>query len=161
MEFFMGEYGRLVIFVHVLSAFIWVGGMIAIRIAVHPVLQSLSPETEKLNRTLQILKRFYLLVAPFTFLSILTATILAVGLGFKHGDPFLYEMVHVKEGIWTVMFVNFVVMMVRRGRAEKFLKIGDVESCKKQLAIVPKYLLPINILLGVSALYLGVMLRGF
>jgi|SaaInl8_200m_RNA_FD_contig_31_2485508_length_1476_multi_5_in_0_out_0_2 uncharacterized membrane protein len=161
MEFFMAEYGRLVVFFHVLSAIIWVGGMIAIRIAVHPALQKLDPVTTKLSRMLEILKRFYLAVAPFTFLSLLTAVILGVGLGFKHGDPFLYSLMHVKEGIWTVMFINFVTMMVLRSKAEKFLKMGDVESCQKKLAIGAKYLLPLNILLGVIALYMGVMFRGF
>ena len=33
------NYGHLIVFLHVLSAFVWVGGMIAIRVAVHPVIQ--------------------------------------------------------------------------------------------------------------------------
>ena len=36
-EFFV-NYGHILIFLHVLSAIIWVGGMIAMRVAVHPVI---------------------------------------------------------------------------------------------------------------------------
>jgi len=37
MTTFFSNYGHLIVFLHVLSAIIWVGGMIAIRIAAHPV----------------------------------------------------------------------------------------------------------------------------
>jgi len=42
-------YNHTVVFLHVLSAFVWVGGMIAIRVAVHPVLQSIEDPKTKLG----------------------------------------------------------------------------------------------------------------
>jgi hypothetical protein len=37
----------------------------------------------------------------------------------------------------------------------------DFKSSKQTLELIAKYLIPINIILGLVALYLGITLRGF
>jgi uncharacterized membrane protein len=60
------EYSSIIVFLHVLSAVVWVGGMIAIRGAVHPSLQSIDDPKIKLGKTLQIVGRLFHLVIPFS-----------------------------------------------------------------------------------------------
>jgi uncharacterized membrane protein len=96
------SYGHLMVFSHVLSAFIWVGGMIAIRVAVHPVisrggvtaeemLQSdvmegmLEPK-QRLGITLQIMGRLFNLAMPFIVILFATGLIMAIATGGHHGD---------------------------------------------------------------------------
>jgi len=168
-----GTYPHEIVFLHVISAIIWVGGMIAIRLAVHPNLQLIEEPKVRLGRTLAITGRFFNIVIPFIIVIITTAIIMAVGLSFRanaideNGVVInqvamgIYNIVHIKEIIWTVMTFNFVWMYIKRRKAQKLFDIGNLKEAKETISIIPKLLLPINIVLGVIALWLGVTLRGF
>ena len=168
-----GTYAHEIVFLHVLSAFVWVGGMIAIRLAVHPNLQLIEDPKVRLGRTLAITGKFFNVVIPFILLLILTAVIMAVGLGFRAAAVDVdgniisevamhtYNLVHVKEGIWMLMTMNFTWMYIKRRKAQKLFDAGDLAGAKASVTLIPKLLLPINILLGIIALWLGITLRGF
>jgi len=156
---FFAEYAALLVFLHVISAVVWVGGMIAIRMAVHPSLKSIDDPKIKLGKTLQIMGRLFNLVIPFIIILIITAALMAIGLGFKGTD--LYWLVHAKEGIWTIMTVNFIYMYIKRNKAQKLFDSGDLAQAKMSVSNIPNLLLPINIVLGVIAIFAGVTLRGF
>jgi len=171
IEFF-GTYALEIVFLHVLSAFVWVGGMIAIRLAVHPNLQLIEDPKVRLGRTLAITGKFFNIVFPFILLLIVTAIIMAVGLGFRvtavdasgniisEAAYVTYNIVHVKEGIWMLMAMNFGWMYLKRRKAQKLFDIGNLLEAKESVALIPKLLLPLNIALGLVALWLGVTLRG-
>ena len=168
-----GTYAHEIVFLHVISAFVWVGGMIAIRLAVHPNLQLIEDPKVRLGRTLAITGKFFNIVIPFILILIITAVLMAVGLGFRtaavdvDGNVIsevamhIYNIVHVKEVIWMVMAMNFTWMYLKRRKAQKLFDAGDLAKAKDSVALIPKVLLPINILLGIMALWLGVTLRGF
>jgi uncharacterized membrane protein len=168
------NYGHLIVFLHVLSAFIWVGGMIAIRIAVHPVIQRggvtaaemlendvksamLEPK-QRLGITLQITGRLFNLVMLFIVILFVTGLMMAIATGGHHGD--LKSIFLSKEIIWTIMAINYTYMYMKRAKAWKLFSKGDVALAKAQMSFIPHLLLPINIVLGIVALWLGVSLRG-
>ncbi len=167
-----GSFAHEIVFLHILSAFVWVGGMIAIRFAVHPNLQLIADPRVRLERTLAVTGRFFHIVIPFIVLLIATATLMAVGLGFRaaavneageiisQSAYATYQLVHVKEAIWLVMTLNFTWMYLKRRRAQRLFESGDPLGAKDALKLIPKLLLPVNILLGIAALWLGVTLRG-
>ena len=149
----------LVVFLHVISAVLWVGGMIAIRFAVHYSIQNIVEPKIKIERTLENLKRFFNMVIPAIIILLITAIILILTLGFK-GTP-LYSFVIVKEAIWTIMTVVFVIIYIKRNKAEKAFIAGDFLTAKNSLAPIAKYYIPLNIVLGIAAIYFGITLRGF
>ena len=149
-------YAHSILFLHIFSAIIWVGGMIAIRLAVHPNLQLIKDTRLKLERTLAIMSSFFNLVLPFIVILLLTAVIMSLGMQFEST-----LLIYIKEIIWTVMALNFAFMYFRRKKAQNFFDDNKLADTKLTLAIIPKVLLPINIILGVIALALGVSLRGF
>lgn len=168
------HYGHLIIFLHVLSAFVWVGGMIAIRVAVHPVIQRggvtaaemlqndvmsamLQPK-QRLGITLQITGRLFNLVMLFILILFVTGLMMAIATGGHHGD--LKSLFLSKEIIWTIMAINYTYMYMKRAKAWKLFTKGDVALAKAQMSFIPHLLLPINIVLGIVALWLGVSLRG-
>lgn len=155
MQYIYENYTSIVIFLHILAAVIWVGGMIAIKIAVHPALQSIDDVQIKLGKTLQIVGRLFNLVMPFIFISLICALILIIGAGFSGG------IVHLKEAIWTIMTLNFFYMYFKRIKAQKLFNQGDFAKAKETVALLPSVLLPINIVLGIVAIFAGVLLRGF
>ena len=159
MSELFANYANFILFIHVFAALFWVGGMLAIRLAVHPALQHIEDPKVRLARTLEILKYFFSYVIFMIILLLASAIIMAVGLGFK-GTP-LYSVVLVKEGIWTIMTILFTIIYIRRNQAEKLFVSGDLAGAKQKLAPIATYLIPINIALGIAALYFGGVLRGF
>ena len=168
------NYGHVIVFLHVLSAFIWVGGMIAIRVAVHPVIQrggvtaqemlqndvmsSMLVPKQRLGITLQITGRLFNLVMFFIAILFATGLMMAIATGGHHGD--LKSLFLSKEIIWTIMTVIYIYMYIKRAKAWKLFSQGDVALAKAQMSFIPNLLLPINIVLGIVALWLGVSLRG-
>ncbi len=162
----------LIVFLHVISAVIWVGGMIAIRFATHQSLALISDPKLRLERAAHTLKRLFTIVTPFVIILIVTAVIMAVGLGFRAAamDPSgnvidayamsIYNTVHIKEAIWLVMTINLGAMMFRRKRAAKALEMGNLDEAKDMLALIAKYMVPVNIVLGIIAIFIGVVLRN-
>lgn len=153
------NYALIIVFFHVISAVIWVGGMITIRFSIHYSMQNIEDPQIKLARTLENLKRFFNLIIPCIIILLISAAILAIGLGFK-GTP-LYAIVHVKEAIWTLMSLVFVYIYIKRNKAEKLFLQNDLKAAKIQLEAIAKYFIPLNIILGLSQILLGIVLRGF
>jgi uncharacterized membrane protein len=161
-----------IIFLHIISAVVWVGGMIAMRFAAHQSIQMIENTHVKIERTAYALKRLFTIVAPFVVILIITAILMAVGYGFRAAavdangnviDAYamhLYNLVHVKESIWMIMTANFIAMVIRRNKAEKLIKNGDLIGAGAILKIIGKYMVPLNIILGICAIYLGVTLRN-
>ncbi len=158
VEFF-SDYAFYLVFLHVLGAFVWVGGMIAMRLAVHPALQHIDEPKQRLARTLEAVGNLFRLVLPFIVLILLTGFVM----GMAVGTPGTLEgtVVHLKEAIWTVMTVNYALMVKRRNDAQRLFLGGDLAGAREKLAPLAKIMLPINIFLGVLALALGITLRGF
>jgi len=155
MDILFQEFGTLILFTHILSAVIWVGGMIAIRFAVHPAIQTIDPAV-RLEKSLMVMKNLFNLVALFTLLIVMTGIIMVVAL-----DIGKVMEVHIKEGIWSIMIINFIFMYIRRAKAQLLLENGDVEGAKKIAHLISSKMLPVNLVLGVVAIFFGVMLRGF
>jgi uncharacterized membrane protein len=156
---FFNNFSSIIIFLHVISAVIWVGGMIAIRFAVHYSMQNIEEPKIKLGRTLENLKRFFNMVIPAILTLLITAIIMIVGLAFKGTE--LYSVVITKEIVWTIMTIIFITIYIKRNNAQKAFDKGDFANAKNTLLPVATYFIPANIILGLIAIFLGITLRGF
>ena len=143
----------IIVFLHVISAVVWVGGMIAMRYASHQSLLQIESPGQRLERIAHALKRLFTIVLPFVIILIITAVIMIKGYDLSHSEYAMFS--HAKEGIWSIMFINLIVMIKRRNRAEKALDASDVMLAKQQLEFIGKFQVPANIILGVIAIFIG------
>jgi len=158
MQNFFAEYKTLVVFFHVLSAVVWVGGMIAMRYAAHPSFVQIESPVKRLEHIAMALKNLFTIVVPFVVLLLVTAVIMIMGYGLSESELSVYS--HAKEGIWSFMAINLFVMILRRNRAMKLLSKGDMVGAKFSLELIGKYMVPLNIILGVVAIFLGATLSS-
>jgi len=128
--------------------------MIAIKFAVHPVIQTIDEPKIRLGTNLRIVGRLFNLVMPFIVMSILCALLIIQGAGYAGG------FIYLKEAIWTIMSLNYAYMYFQRSQAQTLFNRGDLEGAKSKMRLLPTILLPINIVLGIGTIFLGVMLRG-
>ncbi len=147
---------HLLLTFHVLSAIIWVGGMIAIRVAVQPVKLAWEDEELRINRNLAVTKRLLFLALPFVFISIITGMVLTAAIK----NTSLVSLVHAKEAIWLIMALNFYWIFLRRNVAQRAFNNFDLPGAKRVMMPLANFFLPLNIILGLVALWLGVSLRG-
>jgi uncharacterized membrane protein len=152
------EYKNIIIFLHVLSAVVWVGGMIAMRYAAHQSFMQIESPAHRLERIAHALKGLFTIVVPFVIILLVTAVFMIKGYSLSASEYSSFS--HAKEGIWSVMAINLFVMILRRNKAVKLLHKGDMAGAKSSLEPIGKYMVPLNIALGVIAIYLGVTLRN-
>jgi hypothetical protein len=126
------------------------------RYAAHPTFMSIESAEDRLLKITVALKKLFLIVFPFTIIILLTAVVMIMGYDLK-STPFS-SLGHAKEAIWIVMFVNYILMIKRRNRAVDFLANGDIVGAKVAMSLVGKYMIPLNIIIGVIAIFLGTTL---
>jgi len=153
------DFTSLIIFLHIISAIVWIGGMMALRYSVHFAMQSIDKPQVKLKLILDYLQRFFTIVRPMIGILLVTAVIMSIGFDFKNTP--LGITVHIKEAIWLVMTIVFIIIYLKRNTAQMYFDANDFKSAKETLELIAKYLIPLNILLGIIALYFGIVLRGF
>ena len=133
--------------------------MIVIRFAVHYSMQNIEEPKIRLGRTLENLKRFFSMVIPAILTLLITAIIMIIALGFKGTE--LYNVVVIKEIIWSIMTLIFITIYIRRIKAQKAFDNNDFLNAKNNLLPIATYFIPVNIVLGLVAIFLGITLRGF
>ncbi|XPV52319.1 MAG: hypothetical protein ACNI3H_07940 [Halarcobacter ebronensis] len=99
------------------------------------------------------------MVIPSIIILLATAIIMIIALGFKGTE--LYSTVIAKEAVWIIMTVVFTIIYVKRNQAQKAFDKGEFPLAKQKLEPIASFLIPLNIVLGLIAIYLGVTLRGF
>ncbi len=151
-EFFL-EYKVIIVFLHVISAVIWVGGMVAMRYAAHPSFVEIESPLKRLERIADALKRLFFIVMPFVLTLLLTAIIMIKGYSISETEYKTFA--YAKEAIWSIMFLNLAYMIRRRNNAQKAIERGEMVLAKAQLGMIGTYMVPLNIALGVVAVFLG------
>lgn len=153
MAEFFAEYKVYILFLHVMSAVVWVGGMIAMRFAAHYSFAQIESPAHRLERVSHALKNLFMIVAPFILILVVTAVIMIKGYSLSQTE--YKSFAHAKEAIWTIMLIAYLVMVFRRNKAAKAIKEGDFVTAKNQLGLIGKVMVPVNISLGVIAIFLG------
>ena len=54
----------------------------------------------------------------------------------------------------------FILVYIKTKQAKKAFEMGEMLKTKNALILISKYLIPLNIFLGLVAVYLGVVLRA-
>lgn len=171
--FIMSTFPTQIIFLHILSAVVWVGGMIAARYGRVKPLRTLTEPEEFIHETKRY-TRFFKLMTPFVVLLFITSIIMALGYqanaydedGFilDNSAVELLKMIHTKGGIWTVMAMNMGLMAwINNKASQSFVACSNVKECKRckeALEIIFNYLMPVNIILGAVEIMLGVILSN-
>ena len=162
----MTDYTNEVIFLHVVSAVMWVGGMMAILVITKTAHKTVSDERRLAGRA-TLIKSYFRFLTPFIVLLLISATFMALGyqdnaigedgfiLDLKSME--IYKSITMKGSIWGIMVMNMFLMIWIISKAEKAdCKIQKAADC---MWLVNTYLLPANILLGTIAIYIGVSIR--
>ncbi len=156
-----GSYGRGIVFLHIASASLLLGSMIMVIFIVRKILFCENMEIKRYKIILDILKKYLFFIAVLMSILVSASIFMRVGLEFEYGNPVTFIMIHIKESIWIFMAFNFLYMFIKFIRAKKALSEEEFLVVDENLVLIIKYLMPLNLLLGMIAVYFGVTIRGY
>jgi len=163
-DFFLdifGDFSRIIIFLHIISSALLIGSMFVMRFVIRPVEEDIADEKIKFTNSMQTMRRYILFLVPVMLVIIVTSVFMHIGLGFRNGNPTTYVMVHTKEALWTFIAFNFIYMYFKYLRAKKGLAEENYIEVEENVILMVRYLIPLNLLLGIISVYFGVILRGY
>lgn len=111
-----------------------------------------------IRTSLRTFRRYFNFLFPFIMILAITGVIMEIGQGYETKDPTLGAIVGTKEAIWVLMFMNFILGYYKIIEAKKRCLASDSEHAKDNIRLIAHYLFTINIFLGLTALYFGMML---
>lgn len=156
-----GDFGRIIIFLHIISACLLVGSLFVMRFVIQPVEEDIVDCEIKFGSCMKMMKRYILFLTPVMFVLLGTAVFMHLGLGFKSGNPTTYIMVHIKEALWVFIAMNFIYMYLKYRNAHKGLEAKNYIEVEENMILMIKYLIPLNLLLALISIFFGVILRGY
>ncbi|OCL88127.1 hypothetical protein [Arcobacter porcinus] len=159
MKEFFTDYLSIILFLHLISVVVWIGGMIVIRFSVHYSFLQINDPKIRLGRSLENLRIFFNMVIVSIITIFTTAIIMHLAFDLSNSD--LKNIAFLKEFILVIMTLIFIVIFIKRRKTENLFKNENLALAKKELELISKYLIPINISLGLIEIFLGVSLRGF
>ena len=156
-----GDFSRIIIFLHVISASLLIGSMFVMRFVIQPVEVDVPDDKIKFGSCIEMMRRYIVFLVPVLLIIVITSVFMHIGLGFKAGNPTTYVMVHTKEALWTFIAFNFIYMYFKYLRAKKGLAEENYIEVEENVILMVKYLIPLNLLLAIISVYFGVILRGY
>jgi len=153
------NYKTLIIFLHILSASMLIGSMFMIIFIIRPTTKKIEDIQAKCGNCLKLLRRFNIFLAP-TMLVIFSASFfMNIGMGFEYGNPTTFIMIHIKEAIWLFLAFNFLYMYKKYLIATKAYKEKDFLVTQENIILITKYLLPLNLIVSLIAVYFGIAIK--
>ncbi len=159
MDFFT-KYTKIIVLLHVLSAAIWMGGMITLTATMSHFIRMKPLKEDNIRIIMSSLKRFNFIVTFLILIVIVTALIMQMGFVFSQGNPILLTIVHTNEMMGGFMVAIFLYTVIKWRQAQKHYSSGNFLAAKNDLILVLDYLFPLNFFLGIIATYFGLILRG-
>jgi len=156
-----GNFGRIIVFIHVVSAAFLLGSMIMIRFIIKPTLMAIDDEAMRYDRCIQILNKYTYYIFGAMIILISASLTMSVGLGFEYANPTMFSMIHVKEAMWVFIAFNFAYMYTKLVNARRLYKKRNFFEVHENLGLIVNFLIPLNIILTLISAYMGVIIRGF
>ena len=163
----MTGFPTTVVFLHAMSAVVWIGGLIALWYISYSNSEELSLERRFENRAAAI-RRFFIFLSPFILVSLGTALFMAFGYldnaydpdGFivDMGNVAAFKLIKLKGSIWGAVVFDMLLILYTIRNVKCGLSTDKASTdC---LWLVNTYLLPAAILLGTVNIFIGAFLRN-
>ena len=159
MDFF-SKYTKIIVLLHVLSAAIWMGGMIVLAVTMSHFVKMEPLKESFIRAVMSVLKRFNIVAIVLIVIIFATALIMQMGFVFSHGNPILLTIVRTNEMMGGFMVAIFLYAVLKRNQAQKHYNAENFLAAKNDLILVLDYLFPLSFFLGIIATYFGLILRG-
>jgi len=161
------DYPTTIIFLHVFSAMIWEGGMVALWFIGFSTRKELATP-ERFAKRVAVIKKYFLFLSPFIVILFVTAIFFALGykdnaydfdgfiLDMNNAD--MYKLINANGSVFGVMVLIMLLILYTLTRTGTDRYKGN--RAADSMWLVNTFLLPLNIFLGAVGAYMGAFLRN-
>ena len=153
------EYFGLILSFHILSAFIWIGGMIVFIFSLYPSVLQIPNDKLMIRTTVRSLKRYFkILFISITVLGI-SGILMEMSRDYDSYSPTMDALISAKEAIFVLMVVNFIFGKYKIKEAKDRCMKSNIDYAKDSIRLIIHYLFALNLFHGISSMYFGIMIR--
>ena len=157
---FFNDYESFIIMIHITSAIIWIGASFIFVASIFPSLMQIPNDRMITRTTIRILYRYLKITFGFSFLLVFSGMIIVIAKNLTTNGPLIETIIYTKGYIWIAMTSLYVYALVKIKSARNICFHGDTLRAIASLKAVTNYAFTLNVLLGLIAIYFGIMLRG-
>lgn len=148
--------------IHVVSAIFLISAQLNCVFSMGPLIENKNTQKEskfaKAIILFQTYEKYFLL---FSCISTFSGFLISITTDYKFQDPMIEGVTATKLAIFIFMSINFCYMKLKFISFKNFVKENDSIQAKENLIIIFKYFMPLNIIISLIAVYLGIVIRGF
>jgi uncharacterized membrane protein len=150
----------LIIMIHIASAIVCVGASFFFSMSVFPSLSQIPNERMIVRTTIRIMFRYLKVTFVASLLLLATGVFLALETKVYETNPILKTILYTKGYIWAFMTIAYFYAYNKTKMAKRICFKGDSLLAVENLKVIANYVFVLNFILGLIAIYFGIMLRG-
>lgn len=157
---FYEAYQIPIIMVHITSAIIWIGASFIFVSSVFPSLMQIPNDRMITRTTIRILYRYLKVTFAISTLLAISGIFMVVAKNLTTSGPIIETIVYTKGYIWIAMTLLYIYALFKIKSARNICFHGDTIRAIATLKIVTNYVFIVNVVLGLTAIFFGILLRG-
>jgi uncharacterized membrane protein len=155
----LDEYLGLILTLHILSAIIWIGGMITFIFSLYPSVLQIPNDKLMIRTSIRSLRRYFKILLPAVVILGISGVLMELSGNYDNQAPTIGAMIGAKEAIFVLMAVNFIFGFYKIKEAKQRCMKSDIHYAQDNIRLVIHYFFTLNVLLGIFSLYFGIMIR--
>lgn len=158
---FFEKYSRYIVLFHILSSTLLVGGFFVMSFLIRPIINKIKIPSVKYGSGIEFVKKFLICTVVCLFIILITGVLMSVGLRFSSGNPATNVIIHTLEALWIFISANSFYMFMKYRESKKYFAKNEHIEIHENLELIFRYVIPLNLIIGVISIYFGILLRGF
>ena len=155
----LNEYLGIILTVHILSVIIWIGGMVTFMFSLYPSVLQIPNDKLMIRTSIRSLNRYFKILLPSVVILGISGILMEISGNYDAQAPTIEAMIGAKEAIFVLMSVNFSFGFYKIKEAKQRCMKSDIHYAQDNIRLIIHYFFGLNILLGIFALYFGIMIR--
>ena len=157
---FYEDYQSIIIMIHIVSAIVWIGASFMFVTSIFPSLMQIPNDRMITRTTIRILYRYLKITFIFSFLLVASGLFIVVERNLTTSGPLIETIIYTKGYIWIAMTSLYIYALFKIKSARNICFHGDTLRAIASLKIVTNYVFILSLVLGLVAIFFGIMLRG-
>jgi uncharacterized membrane protein len=147
--------------VHITSAIVWIGASFIFIVSILPSLMQIPNDRMITRTTIRILSRYLKFVLFFSLLLLISGLFMVFATDMALRSPTIDIIIDSKIYIWIFMSALYLYAFLKTKAARNICFYGDTLRAIAILKTTINYVFILNIILGLVAIFFGILLRDF
>ncbi len=158
---FFENFSRYIIFLHVASMALYIGGLCAMGFFIKPIIFQIKIPKILYGCGIDFVKRFMIFSILCLAFIIGSGFFICIGLELSKVSPTTHIIINTLEVLWISAIASCIYMCVKYQNLKKYLTNTQYVEIHEGLILIFSYVVPLNLFISLACLYFSILLGGF